>query len=155
LANAEVQVGVCDAGRLGHRMWSCRGVDPTGTIPDERRDFNGIHALPDSMFSTQTGPDGTYRIDGLSREAQLLAWIDPGREYAPFSRTIATTALPIANVLNLGHDGTLDRTFISPREARFTVRYTDTQQPARGVAVRATSNREMLRAGGVARTDDE
>ncbi len=84
-----------------------------------------------------------------------LARIDPGPEYAEFLETIATTAAPQRNARSLGPDGTLDRTFASPHEARFTVRYSDTKQPARGVTVWATSDREMLRAGDVAATDDE
>ena len=85
LAGAKVQVGVCDeVRRPGSKTWSCRRVDPTETIPAERLDFNGIHALPEALLSTRTGHDGSYRIDGLPREAQFLALIDPGPEYDPF-----------------------------------------------------------------------
>ncbi len=153
MAGVLVQVGVCNAGLHGQRMWSCRRVDPKDPAPDERREFGGIRALPEAILSTRTGPDGSYRIDGLPREAQFLAQIDPGPEYEPFQGTVATTDAPFANVTSLGHDGTLDRTFISPRPAGFTIRYADTGKPARGVTVRATSDRQMLRAGCVATTD--
>ena len=155
LAGVKVQVGACDAGRSGQKMWSCHRVDPTDAISEERRAFNGIHALPEALLSTRTGPDGSYRIDGLPREAQFLSLIDPGPEYDTFSDTIATTAAPIRNVQSLGHDAVLNRTFRSPRKVSLSVRFTDTKQPARDATIRAraTGDHAMIRAGGVGVTD--
>ncbi len=155
LANVKVQVGVCNAGRRGEKMWSCRRVDPTDPAPDERREFNGIHALPESLLSTRTGPDGSYRIDGLPREAQFLARIDPGPDYEPFEDTIATTAAPIANVRSLGHDGVLDWRSLASRPVPITVIQANTGRPARNVTVRARSDLTAVGAGGVGVTDDE
>jgi thiol-disulfide isomerase/thioredoxin len=155
LANANVQVGVCNAGRRGQRMWSCRRVDPKDPAPDERREFNGIHALPESLLSTRTGPDGSYRIDGLPRETQLLSRIDPGPDYEPFDGMIATTAAPIANVRSLGHDGVLDWRSMASRQVRIVVRLADTKQPARNATVRARSDLLTVGAGGVGVTDGE
>ncbi len=155
LAGVKVQVGACDAGRFGQKMWSCHRVDPTDAIPEERRAFNGIHALPEALLSTRTGPDGSYRIDGLPREAQFLSLIDPGPEFDTFSDTIATTAAPIRNVQSLGHDAVLDRTFRAPRKVSLSVRFADTKQPARDATIRAraTGDHAMIRAGGVGVTD--
>ena len=71
---------------------------PPPRAPDPRLDFDGIHALPESLLSARTGPDGSYRIDGLPREAMLLSWIDPGPAFDPVSEVIATTAAPIRDV---------------------------------------------------------
>jgi RNA polymerase sigma factor (sigma-70 family) len=155
LAGARVQVGVCNSGRRGATMSLCSRVDPKDPAPDERRDFSGIPALPESLLSTRTGPDGSYRIDGLPREAQFLARIDPGPDYEPFEATIATTAAPIANVRSLGHDGVLDWRSLAARQAWITVRYADTKQPARDVTIRARSDLTWVGAGGVGVTDDE
>ena len=85
LAGVKVQVGVIDYTRRpnGGKMWSCVRVDPTDTVPRERRAFDGVHAMPDDILSTRTGADGTYRIDGLPRETEFLTLIDPGPEYDP------------------------------------------------------------------------
>jgi protocatechuate 3,4-dioxygenase beta subunit/thiol-disulfide isomerase/thioredoxin len=155
LANVKVQVGVCNAGRRGQRMWTCRRVDPADPAPDERREFNGIHALPESLLSTRTGPDGSYRIDGLPREAQLLARIDPGPDYEPFEDMIATSAARIANVRCLGHDAVLDWKSMAARRVPIVVRLADTKQPARNATVRARSDLTTVGAGGVGVTDDE
>ncbi len=154
LAGVKVQVGACDETRRpGSKTWSCRRVDPTDEIPAGRLDFDGIRALPEALLSTRTGRDGSYRIEGLPREAQFLALIDPGPKYDPLMETIASTDAAIQGVRSLGHDGVLDHTFAAPREARFTVRYADTNRPARDATVRAMSDRTMLRAGGVGVTD--
>ena len=135
-------------------MWSCNRVDPTDTIPRERRAFDGIRAMPEELFFTRTGADGTYRIDGLPREAEFLCLIDPGPEYHSMSETIATTTKAVPNVRGLGYEGVLDHTFAAPREVRLAVRYSDTNLPACNATVRAKTNREMLRAGSVGETDD-
>jgi RNA polymerase sigma factor (sigma-70 family) len=156
LANARVQVGLVDDGRReGGKTWRCRRVDPTGSAPDDRLEFDGIHVLPEGMLSTRTGPDGGYRIDGLPRETVFLARIDPGPEFDASMETIATTAGPVKDARALGPDAVLDARLEAPREARVKVILGDTQQPARDVTVRARDKdqRMMIRAGGVAMTD--
>ena len=133
----------------------CVRLDPTGKIPAECRDFKYIESLPEALFSTRSRPDGTYRIDGLPREAQLLCLINPGTEYEPLNPTIATTTGALPGVLSLGHDAVLDHCFLLPREVRLTVRYSDTGRPARAATVRAMSERTLLRAGSVGTTDDD
>ncbi len=123
LAGVKVQVGIIDH-RSG-KMWSCNRVNPTDTLPRERRAFDGIRGLPEEPFFTHTGADGTYRIDGLPREAELLCSIDPGPEYLSMDDTIATTTRAVPNVRSLGYAGVLDHPFVSPREVRLTVRYAD------------------------------
>ena len=110
--------------------------------------------MPEELLITHTGPDGTYRIGGLPREAEFLCLIDPGPEYNAFSKTIATTTQAIPNVLSLGYEGALDHTFAAPRDVRVAVSYSDTNLPARNAWVRAKTNRELLRAGSVGETDD-
>jgi RNA polymerase sigma factor (sigma-70 family) len=156
LAGVKVQVGVIDYTRMpeGGKMWSCARVDPTDTIPRERRAFDGIHAMPEELLFTRTGADGTYRIDGLPRETEFLTLVDPGPEYDPMEKTIATTTKAVRNIEGLGYDGVLDHSFVTAREVRLTARYSDTDLPARNATVRARSNREMLRAGSVGVTDD-
>jgi hypothetical protein len=126
-------------------MSNCLRVDPAEfTTQSAKRSFNAIGSLPEAVRSTRTGPDGSYRIEGLPREAQLLTLIDPGPEYDPFSESIATTRVAIQGVRSLGYDGVLDHTFQSPVEARFRVKHAKTNQPAAGITVRAKSDRTML-----------
>ena len=149
LADVKVQVGVCECRppRRQDVVVPSRRSRPD-PVPDERREFNGIHALPESLLSTRTGPDGSYRIDGLPREAQFLARIDPGPEYDPFEETIATTAAPIANVRSLGHDGVARWSFLAPREARCTVRHSPIRTGRPGMRRSGPrSDRTMLRSG--------
>jgi hypothetical protein len=156
LAGVPVQVGYCDDPRRpgGYGVSNCLRVDPTGgTMPSAKGSFNAIGSLPEAMRSTRTGPEGSYRIEGLPREAQLLTLVDPGPEYDPFSESIATTRVAIQGVRSLGYDGVLDHTFQSPVEARFRVKHAGTNQPAAGVTVRAKSDRTMIRGGGVGVTD--
>src|SRR5579883_1561908 len=91
LAGAKVQAGLCDDPRRPHggKSWSWTRLDATSTTPGNRRDFHGFHAMPEELFTTRTGPDGTYQLDGLPREARLLTLIDPGPEYDASSATIA------------------------------------------------------------------
>ena len=72
LAGVKVQVGVCDDLRQldGRKIWQCHRVTPAGTSPQNLQSFGHIDALPEALLSTRTQPDGTYRIDGLPREAQ-------------------------------------------------------------------------------------
>ena len=62
--------------------------------PDEPFAFGGIALIPESITSTRTGPDGTYRLDGLPRECQLWFQIDPGHGYEPYRRWARITAGP-------------------------------------------------------------
>ncbi len=157
IAGVAVQVGICDDIRRsdGGKTWSCVRLDPTGKVAVERRDLKYIESLPDSWFSTRTRPDGTYRIDGLPREAQFLCLIDPGPEYEALNPTIATTAGALPGVLSLGHDAVLDHTFLLPREVRLSVRSSDTDRPMRNATVRARTDRTLLRSGCVGATDDQ
>ena len=116
--------------------------------------YRYIDSLPESLFSTRTQADGTYRIDGLPREAQFLSSINPGPEYEPLSPTIATTTREIRGVRSLGYDAVLDHRFALPREVRLAVRYSDSNLPARDATLRARSHRALLRAGSVGTTDD-
>jgi protocatechuate 3,4-dioxygenase beta subunit len=158
LAGVKVQVGACDGGPSGHlKMSSCSRVQPLKDIPYERRAFSGIRELPEAVRSARTGPDGFYRFDGLPREAEFLVRIDPGAAFEPYEATIATTAVPVVRAVTgrtissaryLGHDAVLDRTFVAPREVRFTVRSAATGRPVRGATVRATTDPTRSRAGG-------
>ncbi|QEH31564.1 ECF RNA polymerase sigma factor SigE [Aquisphaera giovannonii] len=157
LADVPIQVGYIDEAMRpgGSGTWRCDRVDATGgAVPQDLRSFNGIGHLPASLRSARTGPDGTYRIDGLPREAELLASIDPGPEFEPFVGTIATTSRPIEGILSLGHDATLDRAFAAPAECRFHVTRASTGRPARGATVRAETDATMLRGGSVGEADD-
>jgi RNA polymerase sigma factor (sigma-70 family) len=156
LGGVKVQVGVCDDPRKpgSGKTWSCARVDMTETVPRARRAFDGIHSLPEMVLSTRTNLDGTYRIDGLPREAEFLTLIDPGPEFDPMQQSIATSRKGIEGVRSLGFDAKMDHTFVTAREVRVTVRYADTNQPARNATVRAKSNRVILRAGSVGTTDD-
>ncbi len=79
LAGARVQVGVVETAAGGkQRSWSCTRIQPLAEIPYERRAFSGMYAMPAALISTRTGPDGSYRIDGLPREAEFRVEIDPG-----------------------------------------------------------------------------
>lgn len=158
LAGVPVQVGYCDDPRRpgGHGTWQCLRVDPTGgTIPVEKRSFNGIASIPEAMRSTRTAADGSFRIEVLPREAQFLTLIDPGPDYEPFGESIASTQAKVEGVRSLGHEMMLEHTFAAPVEVRFRVKHARTDQPARGVTIRAKSDRTMLRSGGVAATDEE
>jgi RNA polymerase sigma factor (sigma-70 family) len=158
LSGVPVQVGYCDDTRRpgGHGTWQCLRVDPTdGTIPYEKRAFNGIGSIPEAMRATRTGADGSFRIEGLPRETQFLTLIDPGPEYEPFGETIATTRTKVEGVRTLGDDMMLEHTFQAPVETRFRVKRAWTDQPAPGVTIRAKSDRTMLRSGGVGVTDEE
>ena len=157
LANAKVQVGFCDDPRKpdGGKIWNCTRVDPTDSVPRERRAFDSIHAIPAAMLSTRTGPDGAYRIDGLPREAQLMTLIDPGPEFDATLEVIATSRAAIAGTRSLGFDAQLDHTFAAVREVRFSVQYSDTKQPVENSTVRAQTNRVMVRSGSVGLSDDK
>ncbi len=156
LAAVKVQVGCCDdPRRLGvAKMWSCARVDPAGTTPRERLALDGIYSLPQELLSAHTDADGRYQIDGLPREAQFLTSIDPGPEYEPLTETVATTDRPLQSIKSLGHSAVLNHTFAAPREVALTVLYSETRLPAKGATVRARSDRELLRAGGVGTIDD-
>jgi RNA polymerase sigma factor (sigma-70 family) len=167
IAGAKVQAGRCDNPRVPRLKTStCVRVDPTNTINSYyRRRFDGIGALPDALFSTRTGPDGAYKLDGLPRDTQLLTLIDPGPEYDWSAEMIATTTLPVEDVESfgydlvfrhvhsLGYDAVLNHTFVAPRDTRFTVRYADTNLPAEKATIRATRKHEMFRGGNVGETD--
>jgi RNA polymerase sigma factor (sigma-70 family) len=156
LAGAKVQAGLCDDPRRPHggKSWSWTLLGATNAVPGDRRDFHGFSAMPEDLFTTRTGPDGTYGLDGLPREARLLTLIDPGPEYDPSQETVATTTKAVPNIRSLGYDAVLDHTFVAPREARFAVNYADSNQPVRGATVRIKSDRTVLRAG-VAVTDTD
>ena len=77
---------------------------------------------------------------------------------------IATTTLPVEDVESIGYDlvfrhvhslgadAVLNRTFAAPRETRFTVRYADTNLPAKKATIRATcANTRCFVAGTLAR----
>ncbi len=138
VAGAKVQAGLCDDPRrpAGGKSWSWTHLDATNAAPGDRRDFHGFYAMPEDLFTTRTGPDGTYQIDGLPREARLLTLIDPGPEYDANSEAIATTTKAVPDTRNLGYDAVLDRTFTAPREIEFFVKYGDTNQPARNATLR-------------------
>ncbi len=150
VVGARVRVGVVNANAAGTtRSWFCSRIQPVTEIPYERRAFSGIIAMSDAMLSTRTGPDGTYRIDGLPREAEFLVSIDPGGAYEPFQTRVGTTVMPPRTVFRavtklqssevryLGHDAVLDTTFAAPRDVRFTVRSAATGRPVAGATVRA------------------
>ncbi len=156
LGGVAVQVGIRDEIRRrdGDKFGSCVRLDPTDAFPAERREFLYIESMPEAARSTRTRPDGTYRIDGLPREAQFLCLIDPGPDYEPFNPTIATTTRTLPDVGGLGYDPVLDHTFQAPREVRLSVRYSDTGRPSRAATIRARSERTMLGAGSVGVADD-
>jgi hypothetical protein len=154
LAGVKVQVGVIDDPH-SRKMWSCAHVDPTDAVARKHRAFDGIRALPEAMLSSRTGPDGTYRIDGLPREAEFITMIDPGPTFDFMQETIATTKKGIKGIRSLGFDAVLDYTFMSSREARFIVKFIDTKEPVQNATIRAKTDREMLRSGSVGTTDDK
>ncbi len=156
LAGAKVQAGLCDDPRRpGGKSWSWTRLEATNAVPGNRRDFQGFYALPGDLFTTHTGPDGTYKIEGLPREARLLTVIDPGPEYDANSEDIATTTRAVPDARSLGYDAVLDHSFVAPRDLRFLIKYGDTNLPAPEVTLRVKSDREMLRAGSVGVTDAE
>ncbi|MHB1559525.1 MAG: hypothetical protein ACYC61_18925, partial [Isosphaeraceae bacterium] len=151
VVGARVRVGVVNANAVGTaRSLFCSRIQPVTEIPYERRAFSGISAMPEALLSTRTGPDGTYRIDGLPREAEFLVSIDPGGAYEPFQTRVGTTVMPPRTVFRavtklqsgevryLGHDAVLDRNFAAPRDVRFGVRSAATGRPVAGATVRAT-----------------
>jgi hypothetical protein len=147
LGGATVQFGAIDdicapgPGRGRGREWFCLRMDPR---PDESMLFDGIALIPESITSTRTGPDGTYRLDGLPRECQAMFQIDPGHGYEPYrrlARITAGAALPGYADPPLRYDAVLDCTLDALREARFTVRYADTNQPAPGLRIRTWGER--------------
>ncbi len=156
LAGVKVQVGCCDDPRRldAAKMWSCARVDPTGMLPRERLEFDGIQSLPEELLSAPTNADGRFQIGGLPRDAVFLTSIDPGPEFESMVETIATTDKPLQNIKSLGHGAVLNHTFAAPREVALTVWYSGTRLPAKGATVRARSSRELLRAGAVGTTDD-
>jgi RNA polymerase sigma factor (sigma-70 family) len=155
LDGVKVQVGIGDAVRRlrGDKIVPCTRLDATGAVPEGRREFPSIESLPEALRSTRTGPDGTYWIDGLPREARFLCLIDPGPDYEPMNPTIATTNGVLPGARALGYEAVLDHTFLAPREVRMAVRYSDTGRPARDATVRARSDRTMLGAGSVGAVD--
>ena len=67
LAGVPVQVGYCDDPRTpgGYGMSTVFALIRPGVRSRLERSFNGIGSLPEAIRSTRTGPDGSYRIEGL------------------------------------------------------------------------------------------
>lgn len=157
LGGAKVQFGATDSiwapdpGRRRVRESACQRVDQRPPEPfegiaprlvGEPSTFVGIALMPESITSTRTGPDGTYRLDGLPRECVLSFQSDTGHGYEPDRRYFFITARAARPPMPcLGYDAVLDWTLDALRDARFTVRYADTSQPARGLRIRTWGER--------------
>jgi hypothetical protein len=156
LGGAKVQFGATDSiwapdpGRRRVRESACQRVDQRPPEPfegiaprlvGEPSTFVGIALMPESITSTRTGPDGTYRLDGLPRECVLSFQSDTGHGYEPDRRYFFTARAARPPMPCLGYDAVLDWTLDALRDARFTVRYADTSQPARGLRIRTWGER--------------
>ena len=88
IAGTKVQAGLCDDPRMPlSKTSTCVRADPTNTINSYyRRRFDGIGALPDSLFSTAAPALMAPTSSKVCRDAQLLTWIDPGPEYVTHGR---------------------------------------------------------------------
>ncbi len=145
VTGARVQVGYIDSTRNpgGYGMWNCAAINPEGG--DELK-FNGVGSLPAEVRSTRTDADGRYELANLPREVKLLALIDHDPTVEPFEATVATSASRFDGVRSLGHDGTLDHSFVLPRPVRVRVLLADSGRPAERVTVLARG--ETVRRGG-------
>ena len=151
VAGAKVQFGFVDDTRIpdGSGMWYCAAIDPAG---GDEPTFNGIGSLPEAVRATRTDADGRYEIDSLPREAKLTVLIAQDPSLDPYAPTVATSGAAFPGVVSLGHDGTLDHTFIRPRPVPVRVTLGDSGRPGVGVTVLAQGERPR-RAGAIATTD--
>jgi peroxiredoxin len=150
VAGVKVQVGFTDDERRPHGggTWYCAKLDRDDGADHE---FNGIEALPEALRAAQTDADGRYQLDGLPREAEFLTLIDAGSTMQPLSLRIATTERRIAGERSVGHDGTLDHTFVRARAVHVRVHDATGGGPAAGVFCTARGEK-IQRAGALGRT---
>lgn len=153
VAGAKVQVGLIDNTRnpSGSGTWSCVAINPKG---GDEPSFHGVGSLPEGVRSARTDADGRYSLDGLPREAKMLALIDQDPTLEPEVLNLATSTTPFPDVRSLGHDGVLDHTFVLPRAVPVRVALADSGRVASGVLVLA-QGKTTQRAGASAPTDGE
>ena len=98
---ALVQVGYVNDVRRpeGSGMWYCAAIDPK---KGEDLPYSGIAYLPESRRSAHTDANGKYVIEGLPREAKLLALFDFKPSYMAHPLTIATS---MERFQGVGRDG--------------------------------------------------
>ena len=132
-------------------MWHCAAIDPQ---KGDDLPFNGVASIPASLRSAHTDDQGHYVIDGLPREAKLLALIDFKPTYDARSLTIATSTERLQGILCVGYAGTLNHTFVVPRTVRIRATLAATLEPAAGVTVTAQGTK-IQRSGSVGKTNTE
>jgi peroxiredoxin/protocatechuate 3,4-dioxygenase beta subunit len=148
---ALVQVGYVNDVRRpeGSGMWYCVAIDPK---KGEDLPYGGIADLAVSRRTAHTDANGKYVIDGLPREAKLLALIDFKPSCTAHSLTIATSTERFEGVLSVGHEGILNHTFVVPRTVRVRATLAATGMPAAGVTITARGTK-IQRSGSIGRTD--
>jgi len=151
VAGALVQVGFVNDVRRpeGSGMSLCAAIDPQ---KGEDLPFSGVALVPASFRSAHTDDQGNYVIEGLPREAKLLALLDFKPSYEPYSVMIATSTERFEGVFSLGHEGILNHTFVVPRKVHIRANLAGSLKPAAGVTVLARGTK-MKRSGAVGKTN--
>ncbi len=157
IANAKIQIGQIDDPRNpnGYGIFRCSylGDEALGKKPSS---FQAISHLPKVYRETRSDQDGYYFLNGLRRDSNYIAAIDPGLEYEPWSFALVTSKQEVNGLQSqqIGYEGEVNHAFEAPRDVFIEVIADDTGAPVKGVTVTAHPNSGLLRSESVCRTDD-